>query len=318
MADTEHSLYVILNSECLELSIKHFKFESVKQVWIFQLILSFTLSYATLLLSDLTLTCPVSSKPSLYNTIAAGNLVFDSVSSEFLQEFVPGIRHHRSVQILSFRRCTLPHNYVPHHTGPAFMPNVQLLQLIDIPCAANEDSILTTIENFPPKHVRFLHCDNVSDTVLKTLAESLEVCSRMKTLELHYCGGFTTNGILTFSQARRDLYHLWDGINAMVELEVYGMGPLLSTDDITSFLAEESAKDPDTDPVINRIEWNVTAPNSIPDGYATDLRPANEVQPLLQKDSLLRCPLAQLSKGVMHTVDAEAYSEYSALSESEN
>ena len=140
----------------------------------------------------------------------------------------------------------------------------------------------------------------------------------MKTLELHYCGGFTTNGILTFTHARRDLYHLWDGINAMVELEVYGMGPLLSTDDITSFLAEESAKDPDTDPVINRIEWNVTAPNSIPDGYATDLRPANEVQPLLQKDSLLRCPLAQLSKGVMHTVDAEAYSEYSALSESEN
>lgn len=228
---------------------------------------------------------------------------------------MPTIFHMQDVQILSFRRCSrIPysHNF-PHRHGSNLSHSLQLLQLIDIPYTEDKNSIFDAISSLTPEHVRLLRCETVTDQLLSDLATSGS--SRMQTLELHYCNGFSSSGIRTSVHARQDVYRKDPENNVFKALEVYGTGPLLSVDDAAFFLAEESRKafdggssiNFDEDSSIPHVEWNVTGYDSIPNGYTTDLRPAHEVQPISLEKYLCDCPLAQISRSSIYTVDADAH-----------
>ncbi|KJA15652.1 hypothetical protein HYPSUDRAFT_48183 [Hypholoma sublateritium FD-334 SS-4] len=174
----------------LELSINHFVFKNAEQVKIFQTELASINSYATLSLSNLNFTGVASAQPSSDILLEVGHLVFDSVSVEFLNEFMPAIFHNQSVQILSFQRCVIPDIRLFLDGFENLTETLQLLQLVDIPI--DRHSLYNPIYGITPEHVRFLRCGNVTDKLLRNLA-SFEFV-RIKTLELHDCSGFTSNG----------------------------------------------------------------------------------------------------------------------------
>lgn len=317
----------------LELSINHFVFNNAEQVKIFQTVLASINSYATLSLSDLNLTDVASAQPSSDILIEVGHLVFDSVSIEFLEEFLPAIFYNQNVQILSFQRCVIPDVSLSLDGFGDLTETLQLLQLVDIPI--DPHSLYNAIYGLTPEHVRFLRCGTVTDKLLKNL--STFGYSRIKTLELQDCSGFSSNGVREFVCARRDLYRQDSVGDDMFEaIEVHGTGPLLSVDDAKFFLAEGSGKNlPQElnkesdegfeaeseeefgegsddeeftgDSPITRVEWNVVGHDYIPDGYTTDLRPVDAIQPIRLEDSLVDCPLVQVSKDAMYTVDADMY-----------
>ena len=134
--------------------------------------------------------------------------------------------------------------------------------------------------------------------------------SRMDIWELHDCSGFRSSSVCSFVHARQKPYHAEPEINnALKALAVHGTGPLLSADDAAFFLEEEANEDHGGGPV-TRIEWNVVGRHSnIPDGYTTDLRSADEMQPVIPTNILFRYSLVQVPKSAMYTIDAVAFNQ---------
>ena len=60
------------------------------------------------------------------------------------------------------------------------------------------------------------------------------------------------------------------------------------------------------DSLTTRFEWNVVGHDNVPDGYVTDLRPADKVRPLALGMEFGGCSLTRASKSAMYTANTDA------------
>ncbi len=191
-------------------------------------------------LSDLTLTCPALEKPELVNTISAVHLILDSVSSNLLEAFIPTLFDWHIVQVITFRKCVIPKLFSEVFPGGKPYYVRQLVQLIDIPHTEDIYSLYDVICALAPMHLQLRHCE-VTDKLLIDLATAK--CAEIHTVQLHDCSGFSSAGVRAFVSTRRE-QHRKDpqGNDALQLMEVYGMGPLLASDDAAFFRGEEDGE----------------------------------------------------------------------------
>ncbi|KJA20930.1 hypothetical protein HYPSUDRAFT_42531 [Hypholoma sublateritium FD-334 SS-4] len=285
------------SSSVFQIAINHYRFDNDREVEVFYDSIASLRPTHTLTLSNLTLGYTSQYRFSVsrfHPPLTASHIFFDSVSRQFLTEFLPRMMYcDPQFVLVSLKNTSIPS--IRHLTTKTGSPTLPLLQLIDMSGSPQDISLYSSIATFGAEHVRLLRCEGVTDGLLYPLSVSTNPrAAKMKALELHDCADFTSEGLRALVIDRQCMHNEEPTeFNELQAIDVHGVGPPLSEDDATWFL---DAKLNST-----QVEWNVERTRAAQDGYLTDLRPSHITRNILE-DAIDGWCVGNSSKSDMYTL----------------